>query len=306
MANGMYHQLSASPHSTPSLEDQKAFGILIETLDPSQYRYNQHATQVRTAYETFVIQHEPTSKIDRIQVAMEWIKLSWDMRQEPCRTSSITSKRSSNDYTTSARRSDECRKKARDAGQPVKKSGPSSKDEDSNTTNVFMFSAEDLDMSSLSSNNGNEDMQNNIEYVPEVLGEPDEPTEVNDPTWSAHTRPRRTINLNRMRYECTFMSRTEFDTKSEGDEAMVAHDEGSNSMAHRIIVDSGASTRMTGASKHLYDRKKCHRQVVQVAQVANGGVTVATTLGKLNIITPNKTVLTLTDVLLVDGMTSTL
>ncbi|RHY18316.1 hypothetical protein DYB32_010400 [Aphanomyces invadans] len=82
MAKGMYDQLSTSPHSTPSLEDQKAFGILIETLDPSQYHYIQHATHVRTAYEALVIQHEPTSKIDRIQVDMEWAKLSWDMRQE--------------------------------------------------------------------------------------------------------------------------------------------------------------------------------------------------------------------------------
>ncbi|RHY21177.1 hypothetical protein DYB32_009874 [Aphanomyces invadans] len=341
MANGMYHQLSASPHSMLSLEDQKAFGILIETLDPSQYRYNQHPTQVRTAYEALVIQHEPTSKIDRIQVAMEWIRLSWDVRQEPCRISSITSKHSSNDYTTDFRHIVDRRSHLPESDQTVKENKVALETEwkaavrngaiklpraHSNHEGAFL-SKEDVavvgavledeavteDTPAIA--NCREiktepklaaattvDMQNNIENVPEVLGEPEEPTEVNDPTWSAHTRPRRTINLNGMRYECTFMSRTEFDFKSEGDEAMVAHDHGSNSIAQRIIVDSDASARMIGASKQLYHRKKFHRQVV----VANGGVTVATTLGKLNIITPNTTVLTLTDVLLVDGMTSTL
>ncbi|RHY21586.1 hypothetical protein DYB32_009769 [Aphanomyces invadans] len=71
---------------------------------------------------------------------------------------------------------------------------------------------------------------------------------------------------------------------------------------HRIVVDSGASAHMTGASEHLFDTKPCNRQVV----VANGNVTVATTMGKLNISTPSHTTLTLTDVLMIKGMSTTL
>ncbi|RHY20147.1 hypothetical protein DYB32_010097 [Aphanomyces invadans] len=37
---------------------------------------------VRTAYEALVAHHQPTTNIDRIQVAMEWAKLIWDPRQE--------------------------------------------------------------------------------------------------------------------------------------------------------------------------------------------------------------------------------
>ncbi|RHY00236.1 hypothetical protein DYB36_008864 [Aphanomyces astaci] len=93
-------------------------------------------------------------------------------------------------------------------------------------------------------------------------------------------------------------------TKSDTaiDEAYTASVGAHVAIQHRIIVDSGASTHMTGAATHLYDTRNCHRQVI----VANGGVTIATTIGKLNITTPTSKVLTLTDVLLIDGMGTTL
>ncbi|RLO04204.1 hypothetical protein DYB28_006921 [Aphanomyces astaci] len=93
-------------------------------------------------------------------------------------------------------------------------------------------------------------------------------------------------------------------TKSDTatDEAYTASHGAHVAIKHRIIVDSGASTHMTGAATHLYDTRNCHRQVI----VANGGVTIATTIGKLNITTPTSKVLTLTDVLLIDGMGTTL
>ncbi|RHY22883.1 hypothetical protein DYB32_009370 [Aphanomyces invadans] len=71
---------------------------------------------------------------------------------------------------------------------------------------------------------------------------------------------------------------------------------------HRIVIDSGASTHMTGAAEHLYAKTPCNRQVI----VANGGVTPATLMGELNISTPTPSTLTLTDVLLIKGMTTTL
>ncbi|ETV91661.1 hypothetical protein H310_13739 [Aphanomyces invadans] len=85
MMKGMHQLLTQMPTSTAldaSSEDQKAFGILIDTLEPRQYRYIDGHTRVRVAYDALVAQHKQTTKIDRIQVAMEWAKLSWDPRQE--------------------------------------------------------------------------------------------------------------------------------------------------------------------------------------------------------------------------------
>ncbi|RHZ00142.1 hypothetical protein DYB31_014526, partial [Aphanomyces astaci] len=82
MAKGILDQLSARPTNPPDLDDQKAFGILIETIEAGQYRHVEGAANVKTAYEALAIHHRPTTKIDRIQVAMEWARLSWDMRQE--------------------------------------------------------------------------------------------------------------------------------------------------------------------------------------------------------------------------------
>ncbi|RHY29993.1 hypothetical protein DYB32_004759 [Aphanomyces invadans] len=75
-----------------SSDDQKAFGILIDTLEPSQYRHIEGYTHVRIAYEALVAHHKPMTKIDRIQVAMEWAKLSWDPRQETLPDSSTAVK----------------------------------------------------------------------------------------------------------------------------------------------------------------------------------------------------------------------
>ncbi|RHY20242.1 hypothetical protein DYB32_010077, partial [Aphanomyces invadans] len=50
-----------------SIDDKKAFRILIYTLEPSQYRHIGGYTRVRIAYEALVAHHKPTTKIDRIQ-----------------------------------------------------------------------------------------------------------------------------------------------------------------------------------------------------------------------------------------------
>ncbi|RLO01715.1 hypothetical protein DYB28_004202, partial [Aphanomyces astaci] len=72
------------------------------------------------------------------------------------------------------------------------------------------------------------------------------------------------------------------------DEAYTTNDGVHAAIKHRIIGDSGASTHMTDTATHLYETRDCHRQNI----VANGGVTVATTIGKLNITTPTSKVLT--------------
>ncbi|ETV66782.1 hypothetical protein H257_16867 [Aphanomyces astaci] len=82
MAKGILDQFTVRPTNPPDLDDQKAFGILIETIEAGQYRHVEGAANVKTEYEALAIHHRPTTKIHRIQVAMEWARLSWDMRQE--------------------------------------------------------------------------------------------------------------------------------------------------------------------------------------------------------------------------------
>ncbi|RHY07309.1 hypothetical protein DYB25_009463 [Aphanomyces astaci] len=52
MAKGILNQLTARPTNPSDLDDQKAFGILLETTEAGQY------------------------------LSMEWARLSWEMRQE--------------------------------------------------------------------------------------------------------------------------------------------------------------------------------------------------------------------------------
>ncbi|KAF0708817.1 hypothetical protein AaE_013080 [Aphanomyces astaci] len=70
----------------------------------------------------------------------------------------------------------------------------------------------------------------------------------------------------------------------------------------KIIIDSGASSYMTGAKDHLYDVAACDRTII----VANGEVANATTMGKLDIDMQNGAKMTLTEVLIIDGMPMTL
>ncbi|RHZ02200.1 hypothetical protein DYB35_013100 [Aphanomyces astaci] len=569
MAKGILDQLTARPTNPPDLDDQKAFGILIETIEAGQYRHVEGAANVKTAYEALAIHHRPTTKIDRIQVAMEWARLSWDMRQETLpdfihRFQTLVkrlhevgatetesnqvvkllalmpwdfrhivdrlSNGSDHDQTVTKTKialeaewkaavrngaiklprghanedralyaeggrgnntasggrgqggrgrgrgrgasrkgssshngtksgtchycgkeghwQSECRKKAREDGNPSGKREPK---EDHSNAAVFMFSAVETgqDMQNMNEEGkgdsylvedslpaihpiptpatavpSNQDEFDRVEFV--------KPEEYVDRAWHPSMRPRRMVTIKGMPYMANFMSRddlavlatkpipdpatikvfpgwvisrytvmaydmravrtphiremiindsylpwlgddayetyindapfapfndpelvrtlrmsmdvhqrhrglpstasptTDVTTTSTNplitaaaastaanqhdasgdattsdmatDEAYTASDGAHVAIKHRIIVDSGASTHMTGAATHLYDTRNCHRQVI----VANGGVTIATTIGKLNITTPTSKVLTLTDVLLIDGMGTTL
>ena len=79
MAKGLYDCLTSE---TTVANDQKAFGILIETLDPNQYRHIEAATNVQEAYKALKLHHQPITSIDRIEVAKEWTRFNWNHRQE--------------------------------------------------------------------------------------------------------------------------------------------------------------------------------------------------------------------------------
>ncbi|CAK4077198.1 unnamed protein product [Aphanomyces euteiches] len=82
MAKRLHELLTAPVTAENASNDQKAFGILIETLDPNQYQYLDVFANVKAAYEALVAHYQPIAKIDRIGVAMEWAKINWNLRQE--------------------------------------------------------------------------------------------------------------------------------------------------------------------------------------------------------------------------------
>ncbi|RHY22411.1 hypothetical protein DYB32_009514, partial [Aphanomyces invadans] len=274
MAKGTHYQLTAPFSMQPSIDDQKALGILIETIEVSQY-HNRHETCPHSLRST----RSPPSadkKIDRIQVAMEWAKLTWDPRQETLP-----------DFIY--RFQAECRKKIRESGRHRAKMRDTK--EDHSNAAVYMFSrfenGHDQDMvNSDDESKDNEDIQPTVidagNTEPIYLGEPGE------------VLPLRT--------DPDYRSSKPKDSDNDADMALSAEDCDTRTIEHRIVIDSGASTHMTGAPDHLYAKTPCNRQVI----VANGGVTTATLMGKLNISTPTPSTLTLTDVLLIKGMTTTL
>ncbi|RHY49535.1 hypothetical protein DYB38_011560, partial [Aphanomyces astaci] len=70
----------------------------------------------------------------------------------------------------------------------------------------------------------------------------------------------------------------------------------------RVLVDSGASTHMTGDATRLTDLMPCDRTVI----VANGGRTRATKMGTMRVTTDTGATLVMEDVLVIDAMPSTL
>ncbi|ETV96557.1 hypothetical protein H310_10267 [Aphanomyces invadans] len=168
MAKGTHYQLTAPFSMQPSIDDQKALGILIETIEPS---------------------HPPSAdkKIDRIQVAMEWTKLTWDPRQETLpdfsteRGERISSKSTCHYCVKTGHWQAECRKKIRESGRHRAKMRDTK--EDHSNAAVYMFSrfenGHDQDMvNSDDESKDNEDIQPTVidagNTEPIYLGEPGE------------------------------------------------------------------------------------------------------------------------------------
>ncbi|RHY22425.1 hypothetical protein DYB32_009509 [Aphanomyces invadans] len=145
---------------------------------------------------------------------------------------------------------------------------------------------------------------------PIYLGEPGETLPLRtDPDWSATRQPPEFETVSSLASpQPNDDSEDEADTPfseycdNKADMALSVEDCDTRTIEHHIVIDFGASTHMTGTTDHLYAKTPCNRQVI----VANGGVTTATLMGKLNISTPTPSTLTLTDVLLIKGMTTTL
>ncbi|RHY23975.1 hypothetical protein DYB32_009011, partial [Aphanomyces invadans] len=414
MAKGLLHTIASG--TVEQADSQKALGILIETLDPSQYRHVQDTYEARTAYGRLKQYHQPTTNIDRVEVSRDWAKLNWNTRQETLpdfihRFQEMITRMSEVGNTESEEQRvvkllalmpwefrhivDRLLNAATQPTMMEVKTQLESEWKAAIKSGAIKppsgHANEDRALMSQGANNDGRGGRNS-----------------HDPTWDWDVRPIRQVLLHGEIFTVTFHSRrdleiarlrrfiddndptvpnwmthpflvTQYDMRAFhhrdlSDQANGAHyrpwlspnayisypflagnapwhtmyqrslrrhqraaqaaldaeatdadgtpptaeNEGSNAamdvaansattqalgaMQNHIVVDSGASSHMTGASHHLHDTSPCDRRVV----VANGKSSVATTMGKLNIKTPCGKTITLSDVLLIEGMPMTL
>ncbi|RHY00541.1 hypothetical protein DYB36_011595 [Aphanomyces astaci] len=60
----------------------KAYGIIIEGIEPSQYQYIEDAETATAAYKALSDHHEPKSKIDKLALSSEYHSMSWNIKEE--------------------------------------------------------------------------------------------------------------------------------------------------------------------------------------------------------------------------------
>ncbi|KAF0727717.1 hypothetical protein Ae201684P_004472 [Aphanomyces euteiches] len=83
MTKGLYGTLSPQENNPISDEDnQKAYGILIETLETEQYRHIDGIAAVDLAFKALQTYHEPITKADRIEILKEWSQIEWNCKRE--------------------------------------------------------------------------------------------------------------------------------------------------------------------------------------------------------------------------------
>ncbi|ETV92990.1 hypothetical protein H310_12828 [Aphanomyces invadans] len=185
-------------------------GILIETIAPSQYRHIEGMKHVHTAYEALVAHHQPTTKINRIQVAMEFAKFTCDPRQETLPDFIYRFQ-----VLVRCLKKAECRKKSRESGRHGVKTRVTK--EDHSNAAVYLFSmfenGHDLDMV----NPDNESKEDEVvqpavvdvgNTEPIKLGEPGEALPLRtEPDWSPTRQDVRQLSIGRIPYKLTFLSR---------------------------------------------------------------------------------------------------
>ncbi|RLO10184.1 hypothetical protein DYB28_008489 [Aphanomyces astaci] len=60
----------------------KAYRIIIEGIEPSQYQYIEDAETATAAYKALSDHHEPKSKIDKLALSSEYHSMSWNIKEE--------------------------------------------------------------------------------------------------------------------------------------------------------------------------------------------------------------------------------
>ncbi|KAH9076374.1 hypothetical protein Ae201684P_010320 [Aphanomyces euteiches] len=62
--------------------DGLALGLLIQCIAPSQFQYIENSTMAAAAYKALADHHEPTTRLDRLDVMEDFYCMKWNQKQE--------------------------------------------------------------------------------------------------------------------------------------------------------------------------------------------------------------------------------
>ncbi|KAH9101986.1 hypothetical protein AeMF1_021351 [Aphanomyces euteiches] len=306
--------------------DGLALGLLIQCIAPSQFQYIENSTTVAAAYKALAGHHEPKTRLDRLDVMEDFYGMRWNQKQETLpkfmeRYEIVLRRlREADSEMTSSTSIDrllqimpwELRHVTHQVASSITLSGDFARVRSLLETEYKAAIKTGALRPPRSSNNDKRALSAKQGHSRDKRSKKGECHRCGkNGHWQSEChqkaagRPRKTkpykqgdkrdVASNNALDECvwTFTARIE-----DCDETALQ----SVAASRPIIVDSGASTHMTGDASLLTDLTDCDRMVV----VATGAKTRATKMGTMRIKTSLGTVLVLKDVLLVDGMPHTL
>ncbi|RHY45949.1 hypothetical protein DYB30_012241 [Aphanomyces astaci] len=77
------NESSAATDTRTLADDEKTYRLLMESIETSQYQYIEHGTTANAAYTALSDHHEPKTKGDRLALLWDFYGMSWNMKQEP-------------------------------------------------------------------------------------------------------------------------------------------------------------------------------------------------------------------------------
>ncbi|KAH9079888.1 hypothetical protein Ae201684P_007597 [Aphanomyces euteiches] len=282
--------------------DGLALGLLIQCIAPSQFQYIENATTAAAAYKALADHPKPKTRLDRLDVMEDFYGMKWNQKQE-------TLPEFMERYEIVLRR-------LRDADSEMTSSTSIDRLLQIMPWELRHVTEQVASSITLSGDFARVRSLLETEYKAAIKTgalRPPRGSNNDERALSAkqgHSRDKRSkkgvchwCDKSRKRQRST--NKTISETSRATTHLMNAFGRSrrkSNTASRPIVVDSGASTHMTGDASLLTDLTDCDRMVV----VATGAKTRATKMGTMRIKTSLGTVLVLKDVLLVDSMPHTL
>ncbi|RHZ30900.1 hypothetical protein DYB37_012625 [Aphanomyces astaci] len=284
-------------------DNQKALGLLIEMIDPSQYHQIEEATTCHDTYLLLERRHEPSTKVDRIALMAEYHAISCNPKQETLRSFlerfEINAKPEGHQAIHAVKTLLEAEYRAALASKEIQ--APS------------QISADERALATQARRDNNKGKKTGAchhcgkkghwakECRSKLRGDP--PVKPNPRYPAGEERANTAIN-DMYLFTATVDDNTE---QMDADIMAAFNDEPSCAMtasvqSKQVVVDSGASMHMTNSESQLANIQPCERRVV----MANGHVTHAKKSGDLSLRTSCGTKMVLKDVLVIDGMPMTL
>ena len=83
MQKGLWYTMqTTSSLASDKANEEKAYGLLIDSIEMSQYQYLGDTTTVKTAYAALEVHHEPKARLDRLALRQDYHAMKWIPKQE--------------------------------------------------------------------------------------------------------------------------------------------------------------------------------------------------------------------------------